>query len=138
MKRRRIHIPEARIVLFAFPLHFFWELFQSATYTFNSAPMGGFWSCLLYCTAVDVLITLCIFWIVALAFRNRYWFAKPVALPAALFLSLSVVSSVIVEYINVFIQNDWAYASNMPLLFGIGLFPLLQWLLIPAILLFIL
>lgn len=136
--KRFLHVPEARIVLFAFPLHFFWELLQSPAYTFNSTPMGGFWPCLLYCTSVDVLITLCVFWIVALAFRDRYWFVKPTALPATLFLSLSVASSAIVEYTNVFVQQDWAYASSMPLLFGIGLFPLLQWLLIPALLLLIL
>lgn len=133
--KRVLHVPEARIFLFAFPLHFFWELLQSPAYTFNSAPMAGFWPCLLYCTSVDVLITLGIFWVIALAFKNRYWFGKPSAPQIAFFLSLSVLSSVIAEYINVFVQQDWAYAPAMPLIFGIGLLPILQWLVIPAILL---
>jgi len=33
---------------------------------------------------------------------------------------------------NVYEANAWAYSARMPLVFGIGLAPLLQWLVVPV------
>jgi hypothetical protein len=39
------------------------------------------------------------------------------------------------EWYNVYRLGSWAYADAMPLVFGIGLTPLLQWLIVPVIML---
>jgi len=36
------------------------------------------------------------------------------------------------EWYNVYRAGTWGYAASMPMIFGIGLSPLLQWLAIPS------
>jgi hypothetical protein len=38
------------------------------------------------------------------------------------------------EWQNVYRVGNWGYTAAMPLIFGIGLSPLLQWLILPPIL----
>jgi hypothetical protein len=42
------------------------------------------------------------------------------------------------EWFNTRMAGTWAYAPSMPLVFGIGASPLIQWLLIPGALVFLL
>jgi hypothetical protein len=42
------------------------------------------------------------------------------------------------EWLNVSVRGSWAYAPVMPQLFGIGLAPILQWLVVPAATLYML
>jgi hypothetical protein len=37
------------------------------------------------------------------------------------------------EWRNVYVAGNWGYTAGMPLLFGIGLSPLLQWLVLPPV-----
>ena len=37
------------------------------------------------------------------------------------------------EWHNVYRTGSWGYAAGMPLIFGIGLSPLLQWLILPPL-----
>ena len=37
------------------------------------------------------------------------------------------------EWYNVYRASAWGYAVSMPLIFGIGLTPLLQWLILPPV-----
>jgi len=39
------------------------------------------------------------------------------------------------EWYNVYRIGSWAYSDAMPLIFGIGLTPLLQWLVVPGVML---
>lgn len=36
------------------------------------------------------------------------------------------------EWYNVYRIGNWAYTASMPIVFGIGLSPLLQWLVVPT------
>ena len=38
------------------------------------------------------------------------------------------------EWYNVYRAGSWGYTASMPLIFGIGLSPLLQWLILPPVL----
>ena len=42
------------------------------------------------------------------------------------------------EWVNVYQIGSWGYAPDMPLVFGIGVSPLLQWLVVPLVTLSIL
>jgi len=91
----------------------------------------------LHCTGGDVLILLAAFWATSLLFRTRSWSGRG-SLPAAVFVGLGLAYTVWSEIHNAQIVRTWAYAPNMPLLYGIGLAPLLQWLVIPTALVFLL
>ena len=56
--------------------------------------------------------------------HNRGWVMLVVALP---------LWQAILEYYSVYVYGRWGYAESMPLLFGIGLLPVLQMLILPSI-----
>jgi hypothetical protein len=37
------------------------------------------------------------------------------------------------EWYNVYRAGNWGYTAGMPMIFGIGLSPLLQWLILPPV-----
>ena len=50
-----------------------------------------------------------------------------------LFLSIGFGYTVLSEWYNTNVSKAWEYTSSMPTLFGIGVTPLLQWLILPPI-----
>ena len=92
----------------------------------------------LHCALGDVLILLGCFWLVALIWRDRRWIAAGRLAPRLLFVALGLAYTAASELLNTRFFLSWAYAPEMPHIFGIGLAPILQWLLIPSVLLFIL
>lgn len=129
-----IRLPELRIVFFSFVLNFVWETFQSGFFEFQY-KFGNFVVCMIYCASVDVFITIGLFAGVALVYKEKRWFLHPTKAHVAILLALSVVFNVFVEYFNVYVTKDWAYSQSMPVFFGIGLLPGLQWIVIPLLLL---
>jgi len=55
---------------------------------------------------------------------NRGWLALWITLP---------LWQAIVEYYSVYFYSRWAYGELMPLIFGIGLLPILQMLILPSL-----
>jgi len=41
--------------------------------------------------------------------------------------------TIIFEYVNVYVLHRWSYRSDIPTFMGIGVLPLLQWLVLPPI-----
>lgn len=116
------------------PLHFGWEVAQLRLYTLwrDADPLHIAWA-ILHCTAGDVLIASATFALVSAALRGTDW---PDRLPRrglALLLIGGVAYTVFSEWFNVYRLGSWAYADAMPTLWGIGLAPILQWLLVPML-----
>jgi len=63
----------------------------------------------------------------ALSF-NRGWIILLVVLP---------LWQAVVEYYSVYTYGRWGYAESMPLVFGIGLLPVLQMLILPSVAIFL-
>lgn len=78
-----------------------------------------------------------IFAVGALAFREPRWTRKPSAAKVLLTLVLGVVSAVLVEILALRL-GWWAYEPSMPRLSGtnIGLSPLMQFIVLPLLVLF--
>ena len=123
-----------RWVALTLSLNLVWEVAQLPFYSFapSVGPLGIAWN-VIHCTAGDVGISLLCFGVAALATRDFAW---PVQRPwfglgAALLVGLAwTVHS---EWQNVYVRGAWAYAPSMPMVLGIGLLPLLQWLLLPPL-----
>ena len=130
--------PEARLALWGFGLNALWEAGQSPLYTdFERGWSYLVWS-RLHCTVGDVLILLAAFWATALLFRTRSWAIQGSFATTAVFGGLGVAYTGWSEYHNTQIVRTWAYSPEMPQIGGIGLAPLLQWLLIPPALVLLL
>ncbi len=123
--------PEVRLAVWGFGLNALWEALQSPLYAdFNNRGWGYLVWSRLHCTAGDMLILLAAFWADSLLFRTRFWPGRG-GFPAAVFVGLGLAFTVWSEIHNAQIVRTWAYAASMPLIYGIGLAPLLQWLVIP-------
>ena len=85
----------------------------------------------------DVGISIAAFWAVAVISKSRQWFHQPRRWQVSSFILVGVVITVVFEALATRMFNTWKYAALMPTLpfLGTGLLPLLQWVLIPPIIL---
>ena len=128
--------PELPVAYFSFALHFVWEFVQVPTYT-GMAEMAH-WEAIKLCMSAsfgDVGFALTAFWIASLAARRRNWILRPTRFPAAIFVAVGIGLTVGFEYYYTNISLRWTYSDLMPLVppFGTGLSPLLQWLVVPLL-----
>jgi len=119
--------------LVAFALHFTWEMAHAKWYaTMNALP---FWTATAWCARaalIDVLIGAAAYAVAALIARNVRWVRQPGALPLTFYLAIGIVVTVAIERWAVAIGR-WRYAATMPTIGGVGLSPLLQWLVVPLL-----
>ena len=83
----------------------------------------------------DALMLLLAFWLVALWRRDRDWILRPSASALGWFLLPGLVMTVVFEALATGPWGRWTYADTMPVLpvVGTGVAPLLQWLLLPLL-----
>jgi hypothetical protein len=89
---------------------------------------------LIHCTGGDVLITTATLTAAVVLARLFHWraFGWRMAFTAII---LGAAYTVFSEWLNVEIWGSWSYTAAMPVLplFGTGLTPLLQWLVVPGL-----
>jgi hypothetical protein len=120
----------------SFLLNFVWEITQMPLY----AEMGlGIRSDYLEflrihweVTAKDALMVVTVFLLIAVVLRNWNWIKTWNKGWIMLWVALPLWQGII-EYYSVHMYDRWAYAGSMPLLFGVGISPLLQMLILPSI-----
>lgn len=137
---RWARLPETRLVMVALPLEFLWEIAQFPLYTvWHQNDWGYIAYGLVHCTLGDLAILLVSYESVALLSRNRHWYTRAGIANGTLFVSLGAVYTVFSEITNVRVKGTWGYTDAMPVVpvLGIGGTPLLQWLLIPPIVLWL-
>ena len=128
--------PELNVAVFSFLLNFVWEMWQIPFYTVM--PDGTHWAGVLACTKAslgDVAISLVAFWFVSALAQSRRWINHSSVSQVFGFVAVGVISTIIFEALATGPLNRWSYAPSMPTLpvLGTGLFPLLQWILLPPL-----
>ena len=134
------HIPEVRLLVLGLPLQVLWETAQLPLYTvWYQKEWGYILYSIVHCTLGDLLILLISYELIALLNRNRYWIDKGVLWNGLVFTVFGAGYTIYSEVTNVYIEKTWTYADVMPIvpIVGIGLAPLLQWLIIPPLLLWL-
>lgn len=137
---RWAHLPETRLLMIALPLELLWEIAQFPLYTvWHQNDWGYIAYGLIHCTLGDLIILLSVYVAVALLSRNRHWYAGNIFTNGALFTLLGAAYTVFSEIMNVRFKGTWGYTDAMPIvpILGIGGMPLLQWLLIPPVILWL-
>lgn len=129
---------EADLLILSFLGHFAWELLQAPLFSSldGESHVSGILICL-RATFGDLGIALAAFWAAAFAAGGRNWVSRATPLSISVFLGIGLIVTIGFEYVSTETLNRWAYASQMPRLpiFGTGLAPLLQWLIIPSLVL---
>lgn len=136
---RLTDLPEFNVFLFAFLLNYPWELLQVPLY--QGMPDAAHWDAIKVCTRAtlgDGIIMLLAYWSSALLVRDRWWIARPRLASILMLVGLGVAITVLLERLAVVSDNPnwgWRYAEAMPMvpILGIGLTPLLQWLILPPL-----
>ena len=118
----------------AFVLNMVWEISHVGLYTLWKEADGLriAWS-IFHCTVGDVLIALAMFALAAIVLWRADW---PVSRPWTGGLIVVIAAMAFTawsEWYNVYRVGAWNYTTSMPLIFGIGLTPLLQWLVLPPV-----
>jgi hypothetical protein len=115
--------------------HLFWEAGQLPLYTLSqTARPREIVTALIHCTGGDILITVITLAVAAALARLFRWraFGWRMVFTA---IMLGAAYTVFSEWLNVDIRRSWSHTAAMPVLplFGTGLTPLLQWLVIPGL-----
>ena len=121
---------------FSFLLHFAWEMLQSSLYS-GMRQLGhaeGVWICT-RATLGDLAIALIAYTGGALSQRDACWVLRPRAVAGLAFLLTGLVITLATEHLATIHLLRWAYSELMPTVpvLGMGLSPLLQWLLVPLL-----
>jgi hypothetical protein len=120
-------------------LNLVWEVAQLPLYTIaRDSSVARIAYAVLHCTLGDGIIAAAAFILAGFVLQDADWpFSRPWSGGAvAIFFGLAYTAYS--EWYNVYQAGAWAYSARMPLVFGIGLAPLLQWLFLPVATLLIL
>lgn len=125
------------IALAAYALHFGWEMAHASLFT----PMERlpFWQATAWCARAagwDVVISAAAYAAAALTARCVLWPGRRRAWPFAIYFLAGLGITIAIERWAVSVGR-WDYRQAMPTIAGIGLTPLLQWIVIPAAILLI-
>ena len=114
-----------------------WEVLHLPLYTIGqTGSFGEKAFAVLHCTAGDVLIALAALTAALLIAGDAHWPQRSFARTAVIATVLGIAYTSYSEWRNVYVHAAWSYTEGMPLVpilgFGIGLSPLMQWLIVPV------
>ena len=132
--------PEANVAALAFLLNFPWEIWQMPLYRCLEMFAMSYGEAVAFLTAAsigDAVLSVVAFWCVAAAARSRAWIIDPTHGEACGFVGIGLAVTVFVEWIATRVLNVWQYTEAMPTLplLDTGITPLLQWILLPPLVL---
>jgi len=126
----------ARFVPALAALSLIWEFGHFPFYTlWDAGSVGEIAFAAVHCTAGDVLIGAGALMLALVATRAgppETWQFAPIAAVVVMFSASYTIFS---EWMNVEVRESWVYAREMPTLplLGTGVTPLLQWLVVPTL-----
>lgn len=119
-----------------FFLHFAWEILQIPFYQgMTTSPHGkAVWQCTV-ATFGDASIALIAYLGAALAQRSTAWLKTSSFKSVAIYISIGILITLVLELLATEVVGRWAYADSMPTLpvLGTGLLPILQWIIVPLV-----
>ena len=131
----RVAATVAYSVLFAFLLSFSWEVLQTPFYDDATNDVNVVVWYRVHCALGDIGILLGSMALGSGIRRSIRWVLSPSRQDLLLVTSFGVAYTIFSEYVNVRIIERWSYSPLMPTAAGIGLVPIAQWLLLPAVIL---
>ncbi len=130
--------PETWIAAFGFVLHFLWE-FVACPFLYEGMPDLSHASGIamgVHATLGDVNILLVAFWLVALVSpAGRRWILSARRSEAIAFVAVGITITIVYELVATRTWGRWTYSARMPVVLGVGLAPLAQWLILPPLVL---
>ena len=130
--------PETNLFLFAFLVNFVYEVWQSPYFEFYQMPsLADKVNYINHCTVGDGIITVICYWILGLLQRDRHWIFAPTWKLTLLFTSLGWIYTLVSEIYRVQVAKLYGVSVLVVPSMGISWLPLLQWVILPPIVLFL-
>jgi hypothetical protein len=134
--KRCLETPEFGVVVFSLLLNFPWEMWQIPF--FLGMAQQSHWAGVKACSQAtfgDAAIALMAFLMTAWLAGSRNWILAPAKWQVLIYIGIGIVTTIAFEDMATRRDGRWIYAESMPRLpiFGTGLLPLLQWLIIPLL-----
>lgn len=129
---------EFNIFIFGFLTNVVWEMLQMPLFSFPSETTLMEFSLLcLRASLGDALMLVIMYWLTAAYFKLRMWILYLNAYQITFFIAIGMIMTVIFEALATGPLQRWEYGELMPTLpiLGTGVAPVLQWLLIPPLVL---
>jgi len=127
-----------RWMALALALHGLWETAQLPLYTlWHEATASRIAVYVFHCLMGDVLLAMGAYLITAMIFRNIDWPWHNVWRGGAIMIVSGLAYTVFSEWYNVYQLRAWSYAASMPLVMGIGVAPLMQWIVVPILMIIV-
>lgn len=122
--------------VWTFLLNLLWEIVQLPFYRFapDTGSLRIAWD-VVHCTIGDLGIAVGSFMLAAAATWDLAWPLRRPRTGLALASAAGLAWTIVSEWQAVYVRGAWAYAPSMPTLMGVGVLPILQWLLIPPLVL---
>ena len=135
--KRLFDLPETNVAMFALLLNLTWEFAQVPLFAGMSTM--NHWEAIQVCgraTLGDVAIALVAYWTVSVAVGSRAWILAPAPGPVAGFVTIGVLVTIVMEWLATRVLDRWTYAEAMPVIpiLKVGLSPVLQWVVLPPFL----
>ena len=131
---------ELNILLFGFMLNFIWEMLQMPLFSFyDEASVIGINIACIQASAGDALMLVVAYWILAGLLKSRQWIFHLNSKRMIMFLVPGIVFTIMAEALATGPLHRWEYAELMPTLpyLGTGLVPIVQWLILPPLVLLV-
>jgi hypothetical protein len=96
------------------------------------------WACI-QAAGGDVLILLASFWMASIVCGSRQWLIAGERKPAVALIITALIVTIILERLATGPLERWVYADSMPIIpfLNVGVAPLLQWLLLPPLIMWL-
>lgn len=137
--KRITDLPELNFFFFGFLLHFVWEMLQIRWFEgmANASHQEATWMCA-RATLGDANITVVCYWTIALL-RGRRWFSAPTRVQLTQYIAVGILITIAFETLSTKLWSRWEYSAAMPVVpvIDVGLVPLLQWIVLPPLVLWI-
>lgn len=112
---------------FAFISNFIWESFHAVyLYEKHDIEASLYIPMIVYVSTIDGMLIVGLYLLVGIVLRNMLWAKEFNTLQRLLYASIGILTAGFIEYYAVYLNHKWAYKAGMPMIFGIGLSPMIQ------------
>ena len=131
--------PLPNFIFFSYVLNATWEWTQSPFFIDATADLNTIIWYRIHCTLGDTLILMIGFTLISFYHKGVQWIYHPKGKDYLILIIFGFIYTFISEYINVYVKHTWSYSQYMPLmpLIPIGIIPLVQWIILPPVIVFI-
>ena len=125
--------PETWLAVHGYLIAFLWEMLQMPFYAMDGLTV---WQVTVRCGLAslgDAGIMVAAYFVASLIVRDRNWLHNRHWRAVLVYLATGQILTVSIEFLALRMPWGWTYSERMPVLWEIGLVPVLMWIVVPLL-----